>query len=221
MDLEKLVKFVEGFGRDYVLTILSLLWNPYSVYADGAPVGGTAEATLNIYNGRTFSYGVISVGLGTVLYSAALGHEAKLSEISIPPVLLTFLLWFLLAGCMHRIVKAFGSIMQYSDTVSVCLRVMPLAYVLSSLFVFAISVFAKPYLRYDEAPFLLALAFLGIQLLILAVYLPAGLRRVHRTSAWSQVVMTIGLVLFVATVNIFAMGFLVAPPMMRAPAMIS
>jgi hypothetical protein len=201
MDLEKIVKFAEGFGRDYVLTILSILWNPYPSYAEGKAAEGTADAQLTIVNGRTFSYAVISIALGTMLYTAAMGHQTKLSELSIPLVLLTLVLWFLLAGIIHIIERLFGSELVFADTASVCLRIMPLAYVLSAMLIFAVSIFAEQYIAADKKVLVLGMAFLAFQVAILAVYFPAAMRRAHRTNIWSHIVMTVAVVSFVGVVN--------------------
>jgi drug/metabolite transporter (DMT)-like permease len=115
------------------------------------------------------------------------------------------LLWFLLAGLMQAVVKIFGSQSPYVDTVSVCLRVMPLAYVMSALLVFALSVFTEPYSMPSKNVTFLGTAFIAIQLAILAIYFPAGMRKVHHTSVWSQVVMAVVVISVVGTVNGFYM----------------
>jgi hypothetical protein len=213
MDVEKMVKFAEEFGRSYVLTVLSILWNPYPSYPDNnKPADGSADAVLDIYGGRIYSYALISCVLGLAFYQESMGTSFKISDIPITTGAITLVNLFVFAGGLHLIVKLFGSAQPYSKTASVCLRILPLAYLFAgiSAFIFSFLVMAVGDLLLIWPP--TGFVFVLIQLVFIAVYLPASMRRVHQTGLASQVVMILVATPLIGFINLYVIAFLKNPP---------
>ncbi|TWA97529.1 hypothetical protein [Bradyrhizobium stylosanthis] len=201
MDLEKITKFAESYGRDYILMVLGILWGAPAAYVGASSSEVSTEADRNPLDPRLLSFAVISILAGMLIYATAIGEDLKLSEISLPSLLLIIPMWMFTAAVMHPIARLFGSDRGYLDTFAVCLRVMPTAFMLSSVICLIASLLVLPYFPELKSILHTAGTFLVFQLMILIVYFPLAMKRIHQTGAACQFFMAIAILLVVGTIN--------------------
>lgn len=218
MDLEKLVKFAETYLRDYVFSVLSVLTN----FQTSRGASGTAEAVLVATESRTWLFAVISTALGAFAFVAGVspsGADVKISALS--PILALWL-WLVFTGVAHSLVKLMRGQGRFVDTLSVCLRVLPTAYVIGGLAAMTAGLFSR--LVTDDFRSVAVTVFLSVQFALLVVFLPLGLRRMHGLGALAQAALVIVLPTMVLLVNFVALVLGAAvlgagPAMMAPPAM--
>jgi hypothetical protein len=99
MDFEKIVKFIESYGRDYITSMLKILSSPWSK--------GEEVSDLN---GRTLSFAFINLALGIVLYSATRDVRMPgIGELTVAQIAVALFLWCVFAAIAHGLARVFGS----------------------------------------------------------------------------------------------------------------
>lgn len=212
MGFDKLIELAQSYARDYVFAALAILSRP-----DGSAEDGSAEAVLTPANPRTWVFCLISISLGSLSYTAAISRDLYTPNFEAFGAVITLWLWILFAGISHGMLKLLHGKGQFLDTLGVCLRILPVAYMMAGFIALTISLFARG--ETGSYPTLARYAFLGVQFLILAIYLPPDLRRAHNTGPGIQVALMVLLPAIVLGVNMLLLSQVVRdPPAAAAPA---
>jgi hypothetical protein len=201
VDIEKIVKFASETGRNYYLTVLAVLMDWRTKYSGDGPDEQTPDAVLTAMDGRTYSFVAINVFLALTCFIAAAGTNGKPIELTIALVIPIFVLWTALAAALHWIAGLFGSEKPFLETLAVCMRVLSLALFLAGAVSLTAVVLFKPFFKSYDPRVVAGVLFLAIQTTFLAVYLPAGMRRVHGGSIFFHVVVAALIVAWTVLVN--------------------
>jgi hypothetical protein len=194
MDIEKTLKVVETYLRDYVFSLLAILASPWSVESLKS-----VNDELSARSGRTWLFALISVILGGVAFAA--GRSADFSAVPIAGVwlVLTIWLWILTSSISHLLARLVSGKGKFLDTLGVCIRVFATAYVVAGLMAMTVGFFSRA--AFETYAGIAAIAFLITQFLILAVYIPTTLGEVHGLQLRARLPLAIAIPALVAGVN--------------------
>ena len=193
MDFDKIIKFAETYLQGYFLSIADLLLQPFAALPP-QPVAAPGPDT----DGRKWVFAVISIELGSLALSYAVGSIQKITDIPIITVFFTLWLWILFAVIAHLFARLVGGTADFFRTLDVCLLVLPTIYVISSLGALTVAVFSD--LRAEEY---VGIFFLLIQFVLLSIYLTPAVKRTHHISGFKGTVVIATLPFIVLIVNTF------------------
>jgi hypothetical protein len=201
VNIEKIVKFASEIGRNYYLTVLAILVEWRTVYSEDRPKEQSPDAVLTAMDGRTYSFLAINVFLGLTCFVGALGEVVKPREITLAVVVPIFVLWTLLAVIIHWIAKLFRSDGTFLETLAVCMRVLSLAFFMAGALSLTAVTALKPLLSGFDTKKVVGILFLVTQVVMLGLYLPTSMRRVHRGTLAFQLVIGAVVVLWALALN--------------------
>ena len=197
MGFDTLIELLQSYARDYVFAALAILTHPGDEGGEGS-----AANVLTPSNPRTWVFCLISITLGSLAQAAA--TSADFNHPSFDPLsfgaVITVWLWVLFAVIAHVLIKLMGGKGTFLDTLGVALRVLPVVYMLSGFVALTVSLLSR---RFSPAYAAWAVdAFLITQFVLLAVYLPVGLRHAHKSGRAVQAVLTVALPALVLAINL-------------------
>ena len=201
MDIEKLVKFVVEYVSEYLSVLGSTLGSAKLGYPAQKPqkkegetdliVGGTARDDRRVLNPKLFIYCVINIFVGFTLQSLVQG---KLSgrELTVV-VVVTLLTWVTVGTIISGIMKLLRGSGTFIDTLSLCIQLFSTVYLVSSGLTLLWSMLVEALRsQLGEGSILLVLhpfsLYFVVQFVLLIVYLPWGVKKLHRISTGRSLV---------------------------------
>ena len=209
MDIQQLLQWGTEYFSEYVFVFISTLIKPTVRFH---PIEGQAEdsilfvsdktRSLNIgskLNPKLFSFTIISIFLGLTLNSIISTRLSILDVFSTSLVVLV--VWFAYSCLIYALCKMFGGKGSLWETISVSLQLLAVIYVVSNLIalVWRILVQVPLIFGYLIGRNQVLDLFIGdpiffyyfVDFILMLVYLPAGLKYVHRFRAISLAITTI------------------------------
>jgi hypothetical protein len=191
MDMEKILAVFEQYGAGYLFYLLDLF----------RPLGSRETIALSRQDARLLVFSLLRAVIGSVLYASAISEKFdQISLASAHVVVAASIFWGVLALIAHLIIARSRKI-DFVETLSAILRVVPGAFALAAAAAFAVRHFSF-FWDNDSRRWLAAFAFLGSQLALLAMALPASLARLEgadkprRRAAVSAVIFSVFLLNF-------------------------
>jgi len=203
MEIDKLVTFATEYLSRYAQAFVGTLRSPSAQFAPLRDqlvlVDGDANRSSFRLNPELLTFATLSVIIGMLLNSVlpAGGFAPSLTI----AVIVVLLVWFIMAGLLHVALRLLGGDGHYEETATVVFQVCSVIYVFCNFVAMLIRVagsllfvaprLASPDLATDsvDASLLVEVwVYYPIQFLMLCVYLPLALRRVHRLSRWRALV---------------------------------
>ncbi len=139
MDIEKLFAIGETYLRDFVIYLLRVLTS-------------TREKVrlreLTATSPKLWSFALISIALGVFVYSGAVSNGADEPKISAMTMVSSLWFWFMIALAMHLIFRTVDASESILDSMTLSLKVLPVAYVLSAFAALTASFVLNLILRY-------------------------------------------------------------------------
>ena len=186
--------------RDYISSIFALLIFKRSFSED---IENSSSADQSTTKSTVWVSAVISLVLGTLAFGIVHNHEFDFTTISINLLLFTFWMWLLFSIFTHVLIKIGRGHGTLWDTVITCLEVMPVAYVLSAFCAATWACFARAFSLTGDLIVYSWMIFLGIHFLLITIYLPYRIKRIHQLHVLATISLSILLPAFVLAVNGF------------------
>lgn len=205
MDFHSLYQFVIDYLSEYFMILLAIVRNPI-IYFSPLPYTSRSEISLSITNKdfapknyrlspKLFTYILISILLGSTVNALIPDRIDAPNLQTIFIVLLLF--WITYSTLVHVVCKSLKGQGKYIQTLSITLQLTSTFYVLSSFAAFMMSIITQVDLIYrflsDNGGVFKALAnnpaqyFFGIQFILLFIYVPIALKRIHMFP-WQEIV---------------------------------
>ena len=219
MDLRDTLKFIEDYAKSYVQYMLSFVGSvdPQPATPAGSKTPKSKAAALPpVDDGNLFTFGFLNAVIGATLqwlfmHDLAFGlfaGNAAFGDVAFAQVVIVELCyWLLLSIILHTAINFRDGKAHFSQSLTVILKVVPIAYVLSSYGAYVGYFIALGLASGAHAPWFGAVAYVLAHWLLLTRFLPRAAARIteapprqQRRAAWC----VIGVVIAVQTLLLLA-----------------
>jgi Yip1 domain len=227
MDFEKLVQLSQDQLSDYLDCFVATLRNPqlrFSPLVPTPPQQGIVfdladhdeDRTASRINPRLFTFVLISIFLGFTIGLFVPGRKEAPDIVEV--IIVIVILWVTISWLLHLLSKLFRGKATFVETISVSLQIFSVVFVLSSVLTLVWGVLIRNapvdgnqvfslFNSYPDIARFPFFAYFLVQFVLLSIYLPNGLGRIHRFVRWRRTVFSIVLPITLIGFAIFNICF--------------